>query len=184
MRKEAELSAPVQSNRPPIGRGLRIVVARGFQRPPFGGLSYSRDPRSEVFSEEDNSLNAAATGAKAGSILQIFATGIPSTATVSVQIADQKDLVPVYAGTAPHRSRRTAGQRSGSRRFCRLRHPDRHLRHYRRAEGLLRRLFANDSVNPWGGAIPRPFSDPSRNMHPNGKICFAHPLIIREHPFY
>ena len=50
---------------------------------------------------QDNSLNAAATGAKAGSILQIFATGIPSAATVSVQIADRKDLVPLYAGPAP-----------------------------------------------------------------------------------
>jgi uncharacterized protein (TIGR03437 family) len=48
-----------------------------------------------------DSLNAAATGAKAGSILQIFATGIPPTATVSVQIADRKDLVPLYAGPAP-----------------------------------------------------------------------------------
>lgn len=42
-----------------------------------------------------------ANGAKAGSILQIFATGIPPTATVSVQIADRKDLVPLYAGPAP-----------------------------------------------------------------------------------
>jgi uncharacterized protein (TIGR03437 family) len=50
---------------------------------------------------QDNSVNAAANGAAAGTILQIFATGIPATATVSVQIADRKDLVPVYAGPAP-----------------------------------------------------------------------------------
>jgi uncharacterized protein (TIGR03437 family) len=50
---------------------------------------------------QDNSVNAPASGAAAGSILQIFATGIPATATVSVQIADRKDLVPVYAGPAP-----------------------------------------------------------------------------------
>jgi len=47
---------------------------------------------------QDNSVNAAASSAPAGSILQIFATGIPPTATVSVQIADRKNLVPLYAG--------------------------------------------------------------------------------------
>jgi uncharacterized protein (TIGR03437 family) len=50
---------------------------------------------------QDNSVNAAANGAKAGSILQIFATGIPLNATVSVQIADRKNLIPLYAGQAP-----------------------------------------------------------------------------------
>jgi uncharacterized protein (TIGR03437 family) len=50
---------------------------------------------------QDNSVNAAANSATAGSILQIFATGIPPTATVSVQIADRKGLVPLYAGPAP-----------------------------------------------------------------------------------
>jgi uncharacterized protein (TIGR03437 family) len=45
--------------------------------------------------------NTAATPAKAGSILQIFATGIPASATVSVQIADRKNLIPPYAGAAP-----------------------------------------------------------------------------------
>ena len=46
-------------------------------------------------------MNAAENGATAGSILQIFLTGIPPAATVAVQIADRKDLVPVYAGPAP-----------------------------------------------------------------------------------
>jgi uncharacterized protein (TIGR03437 family) len=50
---------------------------------------------------QDNTQNAAATPAVAGSILQIFATGIPASATVSVQIADRKNLVPLYAGVAP-----------------------------------------------------------------------------------
>jgi uncharacterized protein (TIGR03437 family) len=50
---------------------------------------------------QDNSVNAAAAGAKDGSILQIFATGIPAAASVSVQIAGRKDLVPLYAGPAP-----------------------------------------------------------------------------------
>jgi uncharacterized protein (TIGR03437 family) len=50
---------------------------------------------------QDNSLNSAASGAKPGSILQIFATGVPAGATVSVLIGDRKDLVPLYAGAAP-----------------------------------------------------------------------------------
>ena len=50
---------------------------------------------------QDNSVNGTAAGARAGSILQIFATGIPASATVSVQIAGEKNLVPLYAGQAP-----------------------------------------------------------------------------------
>jgi uncharacterized protein (TIGR03437 family) len=50
---------------------------------------------------QDNQENTPATVAKSGDILQIFATGIPKLATVSVQIGDHKDLVPLYAGEAP-----------------------------------------------------------------------------------
>ena len=50
---------------------------------------------------QDNSVNTPAAGAPPGSILQIFATGIPAGATVSAQIAGRKDLVPLYAGPAP-----------------------------------------------------------------------------------
>jgi uncharacterized protein (TIGR03437 family) len=50
---------------------------------------------------QDYTENTAGTAAKAGSILQIFATGIPASATVSVQIAGRKNLVPLYAGAAP-----------------------------------------------------------------------------------
>jgi uncharacterized protein (TIGR03437 family) len=50
---------------------------------------------------QDNQENTATSAAKPGSILQIFATGIPKTAVVSVQFGDRKDLVPVYAGEAP-----------------------------------------------------------------------------------
>jgi uncharacterized protein (TIGR03437 family) len=39
--------------------------------------------------------------AKPGDILQIFATGIPKLATVSVQIGDRKNLIPLYADEAP-----------------------------------------------------------------------------------
>jgi uncharacterized protein (TIGR03437 family) len=50
---------------------------------------------------QDNQENTPSAAAKSGDILQIFATGIPTLATVSVQIGDRKDLVPVYAGDAP-----------------------------------------------------------------------------------
>ncbi len=50
---------------------------------------------------QDYSENTARTAAKAGSILQIFATGIPASATVSAQIADRRNLIPLYAGAAP-----------------------------------------------------------------------------------
>jgi uncharacterized protein (TIGR03437 family) len=50
---------------------------------------------------QDNSPNAPASAAKAGSVLQIFATGIPAGALVSVQIGGQGGLAPLYAGAAP-----------------------------------------------------------------------------------
>jgi uncharacterized protein (TIGR03437 family) len=50
---------------------------------------------------QNNSLNGASAPAKAGDILQIFATGIPDGALVSAQIGDQGNLVPLYAGVAP-----------------------------------------------------------------------------------
>jgi uncharacterized protein (TIGR03437 family) len=50
---------------------------------------------------QDYTANKAGSGAKAGSILQIFATGIPASATVSVQIANRTNLIPLYAGAAP-----------------------------------------------------------------------------------
>jgi uncharacterized protein (TIGR03437 family) len=50
---------------------------------------------------QDNGENTPSAPAKPGDILQIYATGIPKLATVSVQIGDRKDLVPLYAGEAP-----------------------------------------------------------------------------------
>ena len=50
---------------------------------------------------QDNSVNGTGNGAKGGSILQIFTTGVPAGATVSVLIGDRKDLIPLYAGAAP-----------------------------------------------------------------------------------
>jgi uncharacterized protein (TIGR03437 family) len=50
---------------------------------------------------QDNSVNSRSAGAAPGSILQIFATGIPSGAVVSARIGGHDDLIPVYAGDAP-----------------------------------------------------------------------------------
>lgn len=50
---------------------------------------------------QDNSVNGVSSGAPGGSVIAIWATGIPASATVSVQIAGHKDLVPQYAGPAP-----------------------------------------------------------------------------------
>ncbi len=50
---------------------------------------------------QDNSVNSNTAAATAGSVLQIFATGIPSGGIVSAQIAGHKDLIPLYAGDAP-----------------------------------------------------------------------------------
>jgi uncharacterized protein (TIGR03437 family) len=50
---------------------------------------------------QDSSQNSASAPAAAGGVLQIFATGIPSGATVSAQIKDRTGLVPTYAGPAP-----------------------------------------------------------------------------------
>jgi len=51
---------------------------------------------------QDNSVNGVGAAAGSGSILQIYATGIPDGATVSVQIAGRKDLIPLYAAAAPN----------------------------------------------------------------------------------
>jgi uncharacterized protein (TIGR03437 family) len=50
---------------------------------------------------QDNNLNAPASPAKAASVLQIFATGIPAGALVTVQIGGLGGLAPLYAGPAP-----------------------------------------------------------------------------------
>jgi uncharacterized protein (TIGR03437 family) len=50
---------------------------------------------------QDYGANATDAPAAAGSVLQIFATGVGEGATVSAQIGDRKGLVPLYAGPAP-----------------------------------------------------------------------------------
>jgi len=51
---------------------------------------------------QDNSVNSASHPAAAGSVLQIFGTGMPdSGGTVLVTIGSHASLVPLYAGAAP-----------------------------------------------------------------------------------
>jgi uncharacterized protein (TIGR03437 family) len=50
---------------------------------------------------QDNAVNAPETAAGSGTILQIFGTGIPTIATISVEIGGRKGLTPYYAGIAP-----------------------------------------------------------------------------------
>jgi uncharacterized protein (TIGR03437 family) len=50
---------------------------------------------------QDNSVNAAANPATAGSIIQIYATGIPTGASVTATIGADANLIPLYAGAAP-----------------------------------------------------------------------------------
>lgn len=50
---------------------------------------------------QDYGSNGAGQPARAGEVLQVFATGIPANATVSVKIGSQGNLVPLYAGLAP-----------------------------------------------------------------------------------
>ncbi len=50
---------------------------------------------------QDGSVNSAQTPAAAGSILQIFLTGMPDASNVSVVIGNQSGVKTVYAGGAP-----------------------------------------------------------------------------------
>jgi len=50
---------------------------------------------------QDNTVNAASLAAKGGDIIQIYATGIPSGATVWASIGGPDRQVPLYAGDAP-----------------------------------------------------------------------------------
>jgi uncharacterized protein (TIGR03437 family) len=50
---------------------------------------------------QDYSVNGPASGAPAGTVIAIWATGIPDGATVSVNLGGRANLVPLYAGKAP-----------------------------------------------------------------------------------
>jgi uncharacterized protein (TIGR03437 family) len=51
--------------------------------------------------DQNNQENTPGSPAGDGSVLQVFATGIPGGATVTAQIGDRTGLVPLYAGPAP-----------------------------------------------------------------------------------
>jgi uncharacterized protein (TIGR03437 family) len=51
--------------------------------------------------DQNNQVNSAAAPAAGGTVLQVFATGIPAGTTVTAQIGDRTGLVPLYAGPAP-----------------------------------------------------------------------------------
>jgi uncharacterized protein (TIGR03437 family) len=51
--------------------------------------------------DQNNQENTAGSPAADGTVLQVFATGIPAGATVTAQIGGRTGLVPLYAGPAP-----------------------------------------------------------------------------------
>jgi uncharacterized protein (TIGR03437 family) len=50
---------------------------------------------------QDSGENGAAAPARAGEVLQVFATGIPKNAVVTARIGGRTGLTPLYAGEAP-----------------------------------------------------------------------------------
>ena len=50
---------------------------------------------------QDGSVNGAASAAAAGSVLQIFATGLPAGGPISAKIHDRAIVTPLFAGEAP-----------------------------------------------------------------------------------
>ncbi len=81
-----------------------VVTADGVSSAPFTVTLAPTAPG--IFQpgilNQDNSVNAAGMGAAGGSIIQIYATGVNSSAgAVTVTVHDQAGLVPLYAGPAP-----------------------------------------------------------------------------------
>ncbi len=50
---------------------------------------------------QDNSVNSSSVPAKVGSVIQIFATGLPATGGITGRIGDRFIAVPYYGGPAP-----------------------------------------------------------------------------------
>ncbi len=91
---------------PPLGAVSSanvVVTADGVSSAPYTAVVAPAYP--SIFAHgvrnQDWSENTTATPAAGGTVLQIFGTGIPNNATVSVQIGNQMNLAPVYAGGAP-----------------------------------------------------------------------------------
>lgn len=80
-----------------------IVTADGVSSAPFAAVAAPASPAifAHGIRNQDWSENTVAGPAAGGTVLQIFGTGIPNNATVSVQIGNQMNLAPLYAGAAP-----------------------------------------------------------------------------------
>jgi uncharacterized protein (TIGR03437 family) len=80
-----------------------VVTADGVSSAPFTVTLAPAWPA--IFAHgvlnQDNGENTAASPAPPGSVLQIFATGMPKDARAGVQFGEAKDLIPLYAGDAP-----------------------------------------------------------------------------------
>jgi len=80
-----------------------VVTADGNSSAPFSVPVSPAGPA--IFNpgvlNQDNSVNGSASPAKAGDIIQIYATGIPSGATVWASIGGPVHQAPIYAGEAP-----------------------------------------------------------------------------------
>jgi uncharacterized protein (TIGR03437 family) len=80
-----------------------VTVDGSASQPQPAGLAPAAPAvfQNGVFNQ-DNTANTAATPARAGTVLQIFLTGLPlSGSGVSVKIHDRENLVPLFAGEAP-----------------------------------------------------------------------------------
>jgi uncharacterized protein (TIGR03437 family) len=85
----------------------QVVVTSGTERSQPFTITLA-DASPAIFPSilnQDNSVNSATSPALAGSIIQIFATGVASPETnplaVTVRIQDRDNLTPIYAGPAP-----------------------------------------------------------------------------------
>ncbi len=80
-----------------------VVTVDGNRSAPFTAALSPAWP--SIFSHgvlnQDNTVNSPDSAARPGQVLQIYATGIPRGATVSVAIGSRENLVPLYAGEAP-----------------------------------------------------------------------------------
>ena len=80
-----------------------VVTADGVSSAPFSAALAPAYPAifAHGIRNQDWTENTAASPAAGGTVLQIFGTGIPNDATISVQIGSHMNLAPLYAGGAP-----------------------------------------------------------------------------------
>jgi uncharacterized protein (TIGR03437 family) len=80
-----------------------VVTADGISSAPVKAALAPAYPAifAHGIRNQDWSENMAGNPAARGTVLQIFGTGIPNSATLSVQIGNQMNLVPLYAAGAP-----------------------------------------------------------------------------------